>query len=362
MSTAIEQGPANRRFVKPLAIANGLIMWASTDASDVATAKTLQWGTGAPNHEAAQGSVFIRLDAADSDTLFYRNTDGASTWETVVGQELTDLLAAANTWTGLQTFDAAVKFSDEAGSPAAEGVLQYNADHLELHDGTAARSLLMSDDIGATVQAYDAGLASLALLGTAADKLIYSTGVDTWAEAGLTAFARSILDDADEATFKATVNLEIGTDVQAYSATLGVLAANARDALVKATVACADAAGGATDALLTVQLTDLGGTNITTARQVLLQIGSVQYNDGPGPGDANISLLNVTAGAIVSTPVAGGLFLVQTDATGLFACTVRNTADTTRYFAAKSAVGGVSVAGEACAVVGSNSDSATWSA
>ena len=46
-----------------------------------------------------------------------------------------------------------------------------------------------------------------------------------------TAFGRSLLDDADEATFKATVNLEIGTDVQAYDATLtafagGLTAAN----------------------------------------------------------------------------------------------------------------------------------------
>jgi len=39
-------------------------------------------------------------------------------------------------------------------------------------------------------------------------------------EIACTAFARSILDDANEATFKATVNLEIGTDVQAYDADL----------------------------------------------------------------------------------------------------------------------------------------------
>lgn len=35
-----------------------------------------------------------------------------------------------------------------------------------------------------------------------------------------TSFARSFLDDADEPTFKATVNLEIGIDVQAYNAAL----------------------------------------------------------------------------------------------------------------------------------------------
>lgn len=40
----------------------------------------------------------------------------------------------------------------------------------------------------------------------------------------ISTYGASIIDDADEATFKATVNLEIGTDVQAYDADLGALA------------------------------------------------------------------------------------------------------------------------------------------
>jgi len=42
----------------------------------------------------------------------------------------------------------------------------------------------------------------------------------------ISAFGASIIDDADEATFKATVNLEIGVDVQAYNADLTSLATN----------------------------------------------------------------------------------------------------------------------------------------
>ncbi|MCK5601192.1 hypothetical protein KAR91_04960 [Candidatus Pacearchaeota archaeon] len=76
-------------------------------------------------------------------------------------------------------------------------------------------------EIGTDVQAYDATLLSIAALGTAANKIAYTTDVDTWAETALTAFGRSILDDADEATFKATVNLEIGTDVLAEQ-TVGI--------------------------------------------------------------------------------------------------------------------------------------------
>lgn len=65
---------------------------------------------------------------------------------------------------------------------------------------------------GATsgVQAYDAALASIAGLTVAADEMIYATGVDTYATTSATAFGRSLLDDADEATARATLGLVAG--------------------------------------------------------------------------------------------------------------------------------------------------------
>jgi len=56
----------------------------------------------------------------------------------------------------------------------------------------------------------DATLNSISALGTAADKMLYTTGVDTWAEATLTAFGRSLIDDADAATARTTLGLPIG--------------------------------------------------------------------------------------------------------------------------------------------------------
>ena len=65
--------------------------------------------------------------------------------------------------------------------------------------------------IGTDVQAYDAGLASIAGLTTAADKMIYTTAADTYAVATLTAAARGLLDDATVADMRAT--LAVGDNV-----------------------------------------------------------------------------------------------------------------------------------------------------
>lgn len=53
--------------------------------------------------------------------------------------------------------------------------------------------------------ALDAFLTSIAALGTAADRIIYTTGVDTAAETPLTAAARTVLDDATVAAMVDTL-------------------------------------------------------------------------------------------------------------------------------------------------------------
>lgn len=64
-------------------------------------------------------------------------------------------------------------------------------------------------DAFTTKQPLDAGLTSIAGLTTTTNKMIYTTALDTYAVASLTAFARTILDDADATTVRATISAAV---------------------------------------------------------------------------------------------------------------------------------------------------------
>ncbi len=69
-------------------------------------------------------------------------------------------------------------------------------------------------------QPYDALLAAMAALTTAADKMIYATGADAVALCDVTAFARTLLDDADAVSMRTTLGATSVEDAQDAAASL----------------------------------------------------------------------------------------------------------------------------------------------
>jgi hypothetical protein len=69
--------------------------------------------------------------------------------------------------------------------------------------GTAAQ------EATSAFQAADDGLASIAGLTTAADKMIYTTALDTYAVTSLTSAGRALLDDADAGAQRTTLGLGV---------------------------------------------------------------------------------------------------------------------------------------------------------
>ena len=91
--------------------------------------------------------------------------------------------------------------------------------------------LVEDTDIGVTVQGYTASLDSMANVPVTADKVLYTTGANTWSSMTVTPFARTLLNDLDAATMRTTIGAEpadatilkdadIGVNVQAYNSFL----------------------------------------------------------------------------------------------------------------------------------------------
>lgn len=210
-------------------------------------------------------------------------------------------IAAARTNLGLGTMavETATNYLSKAGNLSG------------LANAATARANL-GVTIGTQVQAFDTFLASIATLGTAADRFIYTTGVNVAAEAPITAFGRSLVDDADAAAarvtmgkvlprygllaFKTGVDLNVATSDNALTVEAGryridkVTVENASVNLTAATAGLFTAAGG-------------GGTTVAADQALSALTASSKFKDLTL--DAGVGTDVFTAGTIyfrVGTP------------------------------------------------------------
>lgn len=109
------------------------------------------------------------------------------------------------------------------GTAALADLTTFGRSLIDDADAAAGRATL-AVEYGIDVQAYSAKLAAIASLTWAADQMIYLTGTATVAATALSAFARTLLDDADNTAARSTLGLVIGTNVQAFDAELAAIA------------------------------------------------------------------------------------------------------------------------------------------
>lgn len=156
-----------------------------------------------------------------------------------------------------------------------------------------AGKVLTSDGSGnGTWTAPDATLTALAGVTTAADKLIYATGVDTFTTTDLTSTARTLLDDVSTSAMRTTLGLAIGTDVQAYDADLTTW--GGKTAPTGAVVGDAD-------------------TQTLTNKRVTKRVGTTTSSATPTINTDNVDMYTITALAVAITSMTTNLSGTPTD-------------------------------------------------
>jgi hypothetical protein len=164
---------------------------------------------------------------ADNEVLAYDTTSSKWINQTAVEAGLQPNDAGLTSIAGLTTSANQMIYTTGSDTYATTSLTAAGRALLDDASASAQRTTL-GLAIGTNVQAYDAGLNSIAGLTTATDKMIYTTAADAYATTSLTAAGRALLDDNDASAQRTTLGLAIGTNVQAYNAGLADIAGLAK--------------------------------------------------------------------------------------------------------------------------------------
>ena len=231
---------------------------------------------GAGNIEEIDCTSAGRALLDDADAAAQRTTLGLGTMATQAASAVaitggTATLSSVNTSSATITGGAITGITDIAVADGGTGASDA---------GTARTNLGV--EIGTNVQAYDAGLQSIAGLTTSADQTVYTTGSDTYATTSLTSFGRSLIDDADASTARTTLGLgtlatQSGTFSGTHSGTTS--GTNTGDQTIALTGDVTGSGTGsfaatiANDAVTTAKILD---ANVTTAKLAAAAVTGVK--------------------------------------------------------------------------------------
>lgn len=178
-----------------------IVVWSGVDADIASTSPTITSGSGAPSAAEPNGSVYMRTGGAVGTTLYIMVS---SSWVAIVGTDV-EIAALA----GLVSAADRLPYFTGSGTASLATYTAFARTLDDDADAVTARATL-GLVIGTDVQAYDADLAALAGLTSAADKVPYFTGAGTAALATLNALGRSIIGAASAAAARAALALDTG--------------------------------------------------------------------------------------------------------------------------------------------------------
>ena len=233
--------------------------------------------------------------------------DGAI--DLTVDNTVISFLAGSQTFTGDKTFTGAV---DLTGSNATASTKNASDNSTSIATTAYVDNQIDTDiaslDLGNTYQPLDAGLTSISGLTTVADRLIYTTAADTYAVSVLTEFARSILDDTDAQTVRATIS------AQESDATLTALAGlnTAADQIIYATGVDTFAMSSLSANARTFLGSSVTVNDLTDA--LIAGVSNAQilvYNSGDGENDNKWKNVSLRGDVLISS---SGEMTIQEDA------------------------------------------------
>lgn len=153
-------------------------------------------------------------------------------------------------------------------------------------------------------QAADATLTAIAGVITAADKFIYFTGVDTAAAADITAFGRSLIDDADASAGRSTLGLGTMATQDANNVAISGGFVNTAGSVIAGSLTATNTSSGTTDVLAQNQNASAAAAcarvyceNDSSTRLAMRVYGGLATVTGYGLTLANYALLESSGAA-----------------------------------------------------------------